>query len=302
MRQARSHRAQNATQWPRQQDSAPIGPAITRPQLGTHLRALRHARSLGLEEVAAKLDVAPSTVSRIETGKAPTRTAFLAVLFDLYGVDDPDERARLTGLARDGQRKPWWAGWGSLLPEGTGPYLDLEAAAANIRVHATRVIPALAQIPAYAAAAACLTRPGLTNDEYAVITAAYRHRPRHLRPGHQLHLVIGEAALAAPIAPPGVMASQYRHLLAIAAAPAVTVQVSTLAPVLSGSFTVLSFTEPSQAAVTCHQAPADRIITTKRETDARSALAIFQAVASAALSPADSADLITNLTPRGVAA
>ena len=38
-------------------------------------RRLREARLLRLEDVAARLGVAPSTLSRIETGLAPARTS-----------------------------------------------------------------------------------------------------------------------------------------------------------------------------------------------------------------------------------
>lgn len=51
--------------------------AVGRHGLGSELRALRQARSLRLEDVAAKLEVAPSTLSRIETGKAPTKMSYL---------------------------------------------------------------------------------------------------------------------------------------------------------------------------------------------------------------------------------
>lgn len=44
------------------------GPAISRHQLGVQLRQLRQAQSLRLETAAAKLGVAPSTLSRIENG------------------------------------------------------------------------------------------------------------------------------------------------------------------------------------------------------------------------------------------
>jgi DNA-binding XRE family transcriptional regulator len=59
---------------PADRRSGPTGPAARRRALGTALRQLREERSLRLEEVAARLGVAPSTLSRIETGKAPTRT------------------------------------------------------------------------------------------------------------------------------------------------------------------------------------------------------------------------------------
>jgi transcriptional regulator with XRE-family HTH domain len=50
------------------------GPEITRQRLGTALRELREERGILLADAAAELGVAPSTLSRIETGKAPTRT------------------------------------------------------------------------------------------------------------------------------------------------------------------------------------------------------------------------------------
>src|SRR5579872_613976 len=66
--------------------TASIGPTVRRRRLGTELRRLREAHSLKLEEVADKLGLAASTLSRIETGKAPTRTAYLSAMLDLYGV------------------------------------------------------------------------------------------------------------------------------------------------------------------------------------------------------------------------
>ena len=48
------------------------GPTVRRRRLGTELRKLRESNGYKLEEVAAQLGVAPSTLSRIETGKAPT--------------------------------------------------------------------------------------------------------------------------------------------------------------------------------------------------------------------------------------
>src|ERR1700722_20955783 len=92
------------------------GPGIRRQRLGTQLRDLRQRRSLRLEDVAACLGVAPSTLSRIECGKAPTRTSYLTVMLDLYGIDDPQQRKHLTDLAREGQRKGWWTAPGNLLP------------------------------------------------------------------------------------------------------------------------------------------------------------------------------------------
>ena len=83
-----------------------VGPTIRRRRLGADLRRLREERSLRLEDVAARLGVAPSTLSRIETGKAPTRTSYLTLLLDLYEVRDADERRAIL----ESFRRHWQAG------------------------------------------------------------------------------------------------------------------------------------------------------------------------------------------------
>ena len=126
--------------------TVPPAPLIRR-QLGTGLRELRHARCLRLADVAAQLDVTPSTLSRIETGQAPARTSYVTVMLDLYGVHDPYQRAVLTDLAREGQRKQWWADCEDLLTAGTSHYLALESAATQIRTYSGNAIPDLLQTP-----------------------------------------------------------------------------------------------------------------------------------------------------------
>src|SRR6266851_5828786 len=111
---------------------ASAGPTMRRRRLGADLRQLREQNSLRLEEVADHLGVAPSTLSRIETGKAPTRTSYLAFMLNLYGVADPARRRLLMDLAREGQRKGWWMAYDDVLPPGMGTYLGLEAEASAL--------------------------------------------------------------------------------------------------------------------------------------------------------------------------
>ena len=59
------------------------GPTVRRRRLGTELRRLRESNGFKLEEVAAQLGVAPSTLSRIETGKAPTKSAYLNQMLEI---------------------------------------------------------------------------------------------------------------------------------------------------------------------------------------------------------------------------
>src|SRR5271170_2885550 len=130
--------------------TASIGPTVRRRRLGTELRRLREAHSIKLEEVAEKLGLATSTLSRIETGKAPTRTAYLSAMLDLYGVNDPGGRQILVDMARDGHRKGWWAAWEDVLPTGFDVYVGLEAEAASLRAYESLVVHGLLQTEAYA--------------------------------------------------------------------------------------------------------------------------------------------------------
>src|SRR5260370_30923703 len=149
MPEGRAHRAQNGARWPKQRlydppahdDDGPgdggaalavsIGPGNARHRLGRELRGLREVRSIRMEDAAARLEVAPSTLSRIETGKAPTRVNYLAVLLDLYGVDDTAQCTRLADLAREGRHQDWWAGYDGLRPAGSGHYRGLDTAASH---------------------------------------------------------------------------------------------------------------------------------------------------------------------------
>ena len=141
--------------------NAPAGRSCSAHRLGAELRRLREACALRLEDAAAELGVAASTLSRIETGHAPARTSYVRILLDLYHVSDPADQRRLTDLAREGHRKGWWAAYDHLLPPGMGAYLGLETASALSRTYALQVIPALLPDPQLcdSSGAGCPARP-----------------------------------------------------------------------------------------------------------------------------------------------
>jgi transcriptional regulator with XRE-family HTH domain len=288
--------------------SQPSRPSLTihRRRLGRELRQLRESRALRLEDAAAQLGLAPSTLSRIETGKAPIRTSYLTLLLDFYGLNDPDQRKFLTDLARESQRKAWWIEYADLLPTGAGIYLDLEAAASRVAVYSTQAVPDLAQTEDYAAAASRASRPDLTLDQLARLAAI---QARRLRAGHdqdrQLHLIIEEAALHARLGAKSDLASQVSHLFSLSTVSSVTVQViplTTTRAILCPSFTILDFTGPAEPSVASYGMVARRIDLVTRPGDVAAAKADFAQLTRAALPPPDSADLIAALandrTPR----
>lgn len=282
-----------------------IGPTIRRRRLGAELRLLREARSLKLEDVAGRLGVAASTLSRIETGKAPTRTSYLTIMLDLYGVDDPAQRRSLIELARAGQHKGWWAGWDDLLPPGFGRYLGLEAEASAIRAFQAQVIHGLLHTEEYARAVITASRVDLAPEQVERLVAVQLRRQEVLigDDSMRLSLVLDESALVRVMGSPAVMSRQLEHLLEASQQPAVTVQVLRLAAgsrqVLSGSFGILSFADPGDPDVVCAEGIRGQVLLDERGMDVRALSAVFAALSQAALAPAESAELIRSLAGAG---
>jgi transcriptional regulator with XRE-family HTH domain len=279
------------------------GPALSRHRLGAELRRLREARSLRLEDVAAKLDLVPSTLSRIETGKAPTRSGYLTAMFDLYGVDDPAHRGRLVGLAREGRRKDGWANYADVLPVGAGSYLGLEAAASLARTFSVQCVPSLLQTADYAAAILrAWRRPAISARQVGeLVQLQLRRQDLIRRNGLRLHVILDESALLRSMGPAQLMDGQLEHLLRMTDDPAVTVQVLALAsarPALSSPFTVLSFPDPADPDVACYDGLGSQVVIIKCTGDVGDMNDTFNALAASAMPPASSADLIKNLLGR----
>jgi transcriptional regulator with XRE-family HTH domain len=277
---------------------------MCRHELGRDLRQLREAQALRLEDVAVRLEVATSTISRIETGKAPARTRFVLMMLDMYEVTDPGRRRRLAELAREGQRKGWWTEHRDLLPAGATHYLGLEQAASMACSWAAQVVPGLLQTEAYAAAACRAARPQLSPAGVRDLVAVSKRRQAVLgRAGFRLHAVLDESVLRRIVGSPHVMADQLGHLRAIteSGTVTVTVQVAPLAVaarVLSLPFTMLSFADPAASRVACYADPGGRVTVTTHGAEVRALRAAFDTLAASALTPLKSAELIRELAQR----
>ena len=62
---------------------------------------------LTIEQVAEKLDLSPSTVSRMETAQAGVRRPDVRELLDLYQAAGT-ERQELLQLLEQSRKPPWW--------------------------------------------------------------------------------------------------------------------------------------------------------------------------------------------------
>lgn len=273
-----------------------FGPTVRRRRLGSELRRLREARTMKLEVVADQLGLAASTLSRIETGKAPTKTAYLTALLEMYGVTDPQQRQVLIDMAREGHRKGWWAVYDDVLPTGFGIYVGLEAEAAGLRIYETQVVSGLLQTQDYARA---VLREVNKKDspEQVQRFAELRLKRQSVFEREEppdVWLILDESVIRRPVGGPEVMARQLKHLVEAGQWPSITLQIlpfsSGAHPALTGPFTILEFPERADPDVV-HFDSWGGPIYLEKDKEVRACTEAFDRLRAAALSPADSLSL-----------
>jgi transcriptional regulator with XRE-family HTH domain len=276
------------------------GPTVRRRRLGTELRKLRESNGYKLEEVAAQLGVAPSTLSRIETGKAPTKSAYLNQMLEMYGVVEPGQRQVLVDMAREGHRKGWWAAYDDVLPSGFDIYVGLEAETAAVRGYEISVVHGLLQTPDYARAVLGEMFPRHATDQIDRLVDLRIERQRRLDddPPLDLWAILDEAVIRRPVGGNQVMRHQLEHLVNMAAKPGVTMQVLPFASGAhaghGGPFSILEFPNRTDSEVAYVESVAGYLYLEK-DREVRTRVEAFDRLRAAALSPSASVDLIAEV-------
>jgi transcriptional regulator with XRE-family HTH domain len=277
-----------------------MGPTVRRRRLGSELRRLRESHSIKLEEVAEHLGVAASTLSRIETGKAPTKSVYLSAMLEMYGVTDPAQRQVLIDMAREGHRKGWWSVYDDVLPTGFGIYVGLEAEAAGLRSFEAEAVHGLFQTPEYAQAVLREVNNRDTEEQIERLVDLRMKRQEMLdrNPPLDVWVILDEAVIRRTIGGPTVMSGQLARLTEASKLPNVTLQVlpfdSGSHAGLRGPFSILEFPERADADVAYVESLAG-IIYLEKDREVRTCAEAFDRLRAAALSPAVSADLISGV-------
>jgi transcriptional regulator with XRE-family HTH domain len=281
-----------------------VGPTVRRRRLGSELRRLRESHSIELEEVADRVGLAPSMLSRIETGKGATRTSHLNALLELYGVEDPGERQVLLEMARDGHQRGWWAVSDGVLPTGHGIWFGLEAEAASLRVYEAQVVHGLLQTEDYARSVMSTVRRRQTADEIERLVEQRMQRQGVLHRSYPLDLwiILDESVLRRIAGPSRILREQLEHLYEACHWPNVTLQVlgfgSGLHPALGGSFTIIKFPERQDPDVVYTEGVTGQPYIDERDPEVRAHSEAFDLLRASALSPAESARLIRSISER----
>lgn len=277
------------------------GPTAGRRRLRTALRAAREDASLTQEFVAEKMDWSLSKLIRIETGRVSVSTNDVKALLQLYQIDGTEIADELIALARVARQKPWWQDSRSSIPAHYAQYIGLEAEASAMRCFQSSVIPGLVQTEAYARAVVTNRTPGQIRPDERDTRVDVRMRRKAEVLGRdeppQFDIILDEAVLRRAIGGALVHHEQLGHLVALAEAPTITIQVvpfSAGAMTAAGSFVILQFPdEADDDVVYLESALLENFI--ERPTETAPYHDEFSWLRSIALPPADSLSFITRV-------
>jgi transcriptional regulator with XRE-family HTH domain len=225
---------------------------VQQRQLARALRRLRRRAGLTIDEVAAMLELSPSTISRMETAQVGVRARDVRGLLEIYKVTDA-QRDELLELARKGRQRPWWYEFREF--PSAASFAGFEVNATSIRQFSALVLPGILQIEEYASAVIRAVRHDADHEEAEHRLDLRMHRQQVLtqKEAPDLWVILDEGSLHRSVGGPAVMREQLQRLIDVAALPNVTLQVLPFSvgphAGMDGEFTIFSFSDPADPDV-----------------------------------------------------
>jgi transcriptional regulator with XRE-family HTH domain len=202
---------------------AGTSPTVRQRELGKRLRELRNERNLTIEDVAEKLLISTTKISRLETGTRPPNPRDVRDLCRHYGLD-PAATDELMDLAKGAREQVWWTQYED---HKLDPYLGLEQDAIAITSYTTYYVPALLQTEAYARAVIKAIAPKMDPGVYEKRVEVRMRRQEVLdgdgRPRYRV--LLDEAVLHRVVGDPEVMAAQLDKVVEAGLRGKATIQI-----------------------------------------------------------------------------
>jgi Domain of unknown function (DUF5753)/Helix-turn-helix domain len=288
---------------------APSGsPTVRRRRLAAELRRLRGNRTGG--EVSRGIGWSPTKISRAESGRESLPPSEVGKLLDYYGVADP-LRARLTELAEDAVQRAWWEDYADILQPQALDFIGLEAEADSSLQWQADGVPGLLQTAQYARQLGVAYRtvdPTIPPSvlERSVRVRLLRQQRLTREPALRLSVVMDESVLLRRVGDDEIMREQLGHLVDAAELPNVDLRVLPLSQntgLVAGSFVIMSFGPHGtpEAAVLADVVSTESLnaeLYVEGETDTHLYRLFFEALAKAALPPAESKHFILSIMER----
>lgn len=230
-----------------------VNPTVRRRRLGQELRRLREEKNMTAEQVAERLLVSQSKISRLENGRRSISQRDVRDLCGVYEVQDQRMVDSLMEMAKDSRQQGWWHAFGDV-PYSV--YIGLETDAASLRVYDPQVIPGLLQTRPYAEAlitGALPETPSSDIDNRVQVRLRRQERITAVENPLRLWTVLDEAALRRVVGNKLLMREQLESLVEQSQLPHVTVQVIPFEmgahPGLNGQYAILEFPDAADSSV-----------------------------------------------------
>ncbi|MFI6940412.1 helix-turn-helix domain-containing protein [Streptomyces sp. NPDC050418] len=230
-----------------------VNPTVRRRRLGQELRRLRELKGMTAEEVAERLLVSQSKISRLENGRRSISQRDVRDLCGVYEVEDVRIVDSLMQMAKDSRQQGWWHAFGDI-PYSV--YIGLETDAASLRVYDPQVVPGLLQTRGYAEAliTGALPETQPTDiDKRVQVRVRRQERIQAAENPLRLWTVLDEAALRRMVGNKQLMIEQLEHLVEMSQLPHVTVQVIPFEmgahPGVNGQYAILEFPDTADSSV-----------------------------------------------------
>ncbi|WP_175408635.1 helix-turn-helix transcriptional regulator [Streptomyces sp. TRM64462] len=230
-----------------------VNPTVRRRRLGMELRRLREQKGMTAEEVAERLLVSQSKISRLENGRRSISQRDVRDLCGVYEVEDHRVVDSLMQMAKDSRQQGWWHAFGDI-PYSV--YIGLETDAASLRVYEPQIVPGLLQTRSYAEAVitgALPEAPASDIEKRVNVRTRRQDRINDTDKPLRLWAVIDESALRRVVGSKQLMVEQLESLIEQSHLPHVTVQVLPFEmgahPGISGHYAILEFPDATDSSV-----------------------------------------------------
>jgi transcriptional regulator with XRE-family HTH domain len=294
--------------------SASINPTVRRRRLGAKLRELREEKNLTAEDVAQRLLVSQSKISRLENGRRSISQRDVRDLCHVYEVTDEKLIDALMAMARESRQRGWWHAFGDV-PYSV--YIGLEAEAVSVRNYESLFVPGMLQTREYARAVVAGIQPESPAAQLEKRTEIRMMRQQLIRGGEEADAagnpeepedkgrvplrfwaVLDEAALHREVGNAQIMREQLEHLIELSAQPHITVQVLPFGvgahPGMSGTFSILEFEDAADATVVYLEGVTSDLYLEK-EADVRTYSTMYEHLRAQALNPDQTRELIDRI-------
>ena len=204
-----------------------------RQELGAALHHLRTGARLSGEQMASRVGISQSRVSRIELGQQSAPVNIVQQWAQAAGASEADI-ARLTELADTAatQATTWRRALARGLVKLQEDSRDLESRAATILNFQSMRIPGLLQVPEYARRVFAEDHPPSHPDIAAAVAARMNRQAILYDESKHLEFVVAEVALRWSIGPPSLMRAQLDRLMMVSDLGNVTIRIIPLDAVI----------------------------------------------------------------------